>query len=117
MSHQEHKEQVAIFKWLSLQHPKVFNMTFAVPNGGNRTKMQNVRLKAEGLKAGVPDFMIMVSRGGYHGLCIEYKTKTGSASPAQREWIGKLNDEGYLAVICKGIDEVMALINSYLKQT
>ena len=115
MKDNEHKQQVALFKWLRLQHPKAYALTFAVPNGANTGQRQGAYMKAEGLKSGVPDIMMMVPGGGFHGLCIEYKTEKGRPSPAQLEWLDKLGGAGYMAAMCKGLDAAMETINSYLK--
>lgn len=95
---------------------------FAIPNGtflnGNklqRAKQMN-RLKAEGLKVGVPDTFIPIASNGYHGLFIEMKRKKGSATSAeQKAWIISLNAQGYKAVICKGADEAIRVLEEYLK--
>ena len=36
-------------------------------------------------------------------------------SPAQKEWIEKLNSVGYRAVVCYGADEAIREIKNYLE--
>ena len=46
---------------------------------------------------------------------IELKTKKGRLSPYQKHWIEDLNNKGYLAQCCKGVEEAMDLIDWYLR--
>lgn len=79
----------------------------------NRTEA--AKLKGEGVRAGVPDLCLPVSRGGYHGLYIELKRISGGrVSPEQRKWLESLRQEGYMAVVCHGWDEARHTIESYL---
>lgn len=114
----EGNEQTMFFTWLRMQHPFVFSMTYHPPNGGFRSKPEAARFKAQGVKAGVPDICIAVARGGYFGLYIEFKAtppKDSVVSPAQKEWLIKLEMCGYKAVLCKGFDSIKAEVESYLK--
>lgn len=113
----EHLEQVALFQWarknLSV-HPELDAM-FAVPNGGARNPITAKRLKAEGVKAGVPDIFLMAARGGYHGMVIELKRVGGGRLTAEQcRWLAMLGDEGYLAVVCHGWVEAKDHIIQYL---
>ena len=70
----------------------------AIPNGGKRAISVAKKLKAEGVKRGVPDLFIPELK-----LWVEMKkVKGGSTSKEQKEWILYLNDCGYKAVVCKG---------------
>ena len=66
----EHAEQVALFKWAEFAAARWPELTLmhAIPNGGHRNKITAARLKAEGVRAGVPDICLPVARGGWHGL-------------------------------------------------
>ena len=88
---------------------------FAIPNGGARHIAVAVKLKAEGVKAGVPDLMLPVSRKGYNGLFIEMKTEEGSEQPNQKKWRETLIGNGYLSVVCKGWDSARSEIMGYLQ--
>src|SRR5262245_46077094 len=71
----EHVEQVALFKWAARNQGRepLLCLLFAIPNGGKRDKVTAARLKAEGVKAGVPDICLPVARMGYYGFWIEMK--------------------------------------------
>lgn len=111
----EHAEQCALVEaiaWHANQRPALA-LLYAIPNGGARHKATAGRLKAEGVRAGVPDLCLPVARGGYHGLYIELKARHGRASEVQRWWLGRLAAEGYHAAVCWGCDDAERLILAY----
>ena len=123
----EHQEQVLLFQWASLNeaiYPELKNL-FAVPNGGKRPQKRGsngkmysptaVRLKAEGLKAGVPDVFLDVPKGNYHGLRIEMKYGKNTTTPEQKNWIERLSKYGYYVAICHSFEEAQSIILAYLK--
>lgn len=112
----EHAEQVTLFR-MAKYHAKRWpelDLMFAIPNGGDRHPAVAGKLKAEGVKAGVPDIFLPVPRGGWSGLFIELKTRGGRATQTQREWLDALHLQGYLSVICKGADEAWSVMQRYL---
>lgn len=114
----EAQEQTSLFEWASLQQRKFpeLNMLYHIPNGGSRNKIEAARLKAEGVKAGVPDLCLPVACGKYHGLYIELKRKKGGRiSEKQSAWIDALGKRGYKAVVCHGWEEAARSILEYLE--
>ena len=113
----EHAEQVAIFEWAKLNmatHPQLINM-FAIPNGGQREHRTGTMLKREGVRSGVPDIALMYPCNGYHGLFIELKRRDGGkVSSTQQDWINRLNQAGYLAIVAYGAKEAVQIIKDYL---
>jgi len=108
----EHEEQSAFIKWCSM---KGINMIFAIPNAAKRGWKTASMMKAEGMKAGVPDLFIAMPKNGYHGLFIEMKRiKGGSLSTEQKQWICELNRQGYKAEVCQGCDMAIKVIEAYL---
>jgi len=119
----EHQEQVEVNKYCTRNNI----LMFAIPNGGHRHKKTASDLKAEGVKAGVPDMFIAVPNKYYAGLFIELKRrakslKSGkksfagiSISDSQDEWIDKLNNQGYRAIVCYGADEAIETIDEYME--
>ena len=91
---------------------------FAIPNGGKRGdgKIQARRgaeMKAEGVKAGVPDLMWPIPRGGYHGLWIEMKTPTGRIRKEQTEFLAFAALHGYRTDVCRSWHEAARIIETY----
>lgn len=114
----EHIEQSALFYWAKLREPHTpeLALLFAIPNGGHRHKAVAAKLKAEGVKAGVPDVCLPVPRGQYHGLYIELKAPGGRATDLQRNWLLALGAQGYFTRLCVGWEEAKKTIEDYLRQ-
>lgn len=91
-------------------------LIFAIPNGGSRNKLEAVKLKREGVKAGVPDLFVPVARRGFHGLFIEMKYGKNKTTAKQDEWLNDLNREGYLAKVCHGYREAVELLEYYFSE-
>ncbi|MFC1879813.1 VRR-NUC domain-containing protein [Chloroflexota bacterium] len=125
----EHSEQVAIFQWAELQKGAMpeLALLFAIPNGaklpwrrnkrGKRYSPEATRLKAEGLKSGVPDICLPVPRAGWHGLFIELKVGKNKPTTEQETWLDRLFEQGYCAVVCYGSDDAINFITRYLEAT
>lgn len=102
----EHDEQARVVTWAKWQ-PR--------PNGGSRHRVEAARLKAEGVKRGMPDLFLAIPCEGHHGLFIEMKRKKGGrVSDAQNVMIDRLNAEGYQTCVCYGADEAITAIKTYL---
>lgn len=112
----EAEEQEIVIQWARLaeaQYPALA-LLFHVPNGGERPVQAGVAMKRAGTKAGVPDLVLPVASGGYHGLFIELKAQGGRLAPAQDWWLSYLRSNGYKAVVCVGADEAIRTIETYL---
>jgi hypothetical protein len=110
----EHAEQVATVTWWRYQYPKFAKCLWAIPNGGARHIRTAVKLKAEGVVAGVPDLFLMIPKNGWHGLFIEMKIKGGKVSDNQKEFMGLATLLGYQSVVCYGFDDAKNAITAYL---
>lgn len=122
----EHTEQVHVFHWAAAVgklYPEIA-LLFAIPNGGHRNLLVARKMKAEGVKAGVPDMFLPVARGGFHGMFLELKTEVnrpkrggkGGLSDLQTQWLADLRDQGYRAEVAYGAREAIAMIEGYLTQ-
>ncbi len=120
----ESGEQTALFAWAALEGQNVpeLKLMFAIPNGGKRDKITGARMKAEGVKPGVPDVFLPIPRGKWHGLFIELKRMgdkeakraKGTASGKQLEWKDSLQAQGYGVAICVGWQAATEVIKQYL---
>ncbi len=72
------------------------------------------KLKAEGVKAGVPDLCLPIANDDYNGLFIEMKAAKGRVQPTQKQWLEDLNENGYLAVVCYGFEDAKKVISNYM---
>lgn len=116
----EHDEQVNLIQWFRFKS-ELFGISeqllFAIPNGGQRNIITASKLKAEGVKAGVPDLFLAYPNRRHCGLFIEMKRESnGRVSDAQKGFLKLLNETGYLAVVCKGWQAAADTIEQYLKE-
>lgn len=109
----EHDTQKAFFAWASYQKFPGIELLHAIPNGGERHGAVAGKLKAEGVKPGVPDVSWPVARGGFIGLAIEFKHGDGAPSKEQRVRIDSLQREGWLVAVCWSWDAAARLLSGY----
>ena len=113
----EEIEQTCLFRWAALEsgaHPELA-LLHAIPNGGKRSKSEAARMKAAGVKPGVPDMFLPVAREGCHGLYIELKRRDGGrVSTEQTAWMEALARQGYKTALCHGWDAAREEIQRYL---
>ena len=116
MNHPEDLMQTALFRWAKLEEGKYpeLKLMHHVPNGGKRGIKEAARLKAAGVKAGVPDVVLPVSRGGYHGLYIELKAGKNRPTAEQTEWLTALGRNGYRTAVCYTLDDAIREVKAYL---
>lgn len=106
----ESMAQIKTVAWFRKTYPGV--KIFAIPNGGRRSPSEALRLKNEGVSAGVPDLFVPE-----WGLWIEMKKETGGkVSPAQSEWLGYLEEIGHTAIVCPGFDAAKTAICAFSAQ-
>ena len=121
----EHQEQVRLISWSkgnALLAFRELELLYAVPNGGKRNIKVASKLKAEGVRAGVPDLHLPVARGGFHSLYVEMKTVDkkpkrggkGGVSDLQLWWHRKLTEQGHKVTVCYGANEAKAALTDYL---
>ena len=65
----EEIEQTCLFRWAALEsgaHPELA-LLHAIPNGGKRSKSEAARMKAAGVKPGLPAFYFPLPGKGVNG--------------------------------------------------
>ena len=113
----EHDEQANLITWAAMhehEHPGL-EMLFAIPNGGHRHIRVAAKMKAEGVKAGVPDLFLPVPRGDYHGLFIEMKFGKNKPTAHQRHWLEMLEWHGYKTAVCYWFLDARDVLIDYLE--
>ena len=114
----EHQSQVAVFQWAKLMEKRwpELKLMFAIPN---QTPGRSIGgwayMKAEGLRAGVPDIFLPVAHGGFFGLWIEMKSANNKPTAEQWGWIGALRLQGYQCRVCWSSAEAIAALTDYLE--
>lgn len=126
----EHEYQVQVIDWANLmakgKYP-VLKWLYAVPNGARTARSTANKLKAEGMKAGVPDLCLPYPMKRqpdnhpaclywWHGLYIEMKSRDtrGRVSKEQQEWLDYLSSVGYRVETAFTSEEAIKAIEEYL---
>lgn len=114
----EHQLQKAVVQHAQMRArlDPLWGLLFAVPNGGARDAVTGAILKAEGVRRGVPDLCLPVSRPGYPGgLFIEMKVPGNRPSKDQKWWHRALISAGHVVEVCYSAGEAIKIIEAYLK--
>lgn len=111
---QEHYQQVVIFNTLEVDYPSIYELAYAVPNGGKRSKKTAFEMVAEGAKKGLPDMGIDCARGVYHGFRLELKSGRNTASVDQVDYADRLRNEGYCVVFAWEAEQALIAILEYM---
>jgi len=100
----ELSEQIALADVLDRARPRLD--WFHVPNGGYRNRQEAVMLRRSGVKAGVPDVVILTpALGAIRGAVVELKRKGGVPSdvrPDQIAWLDRFRAVGFVPVVAYG---------------
>lgn len=112
----ESVEQQQLFEWAAWQSGScpLLMLMHHIPNGGLRNKAVAGKLKAEGVKPGVPDVCLPVPRGRYHGLYFEMKRHGETTTEQQDKWLAALAGQGYKTAVCHGCEEAILLVCEYM---
>ncbi|HMW08411.1 MAG TPA: VRR-NUC domain-containing protein [Leptospiraceae bacterium] len=76
-----------------------------------------VRKHTKGMRnrEGTSDIIILEPRKGFHGMCLEIKTASGTLSKEQKDFLHRMALKNYHAIEAYGIDECFELIREYLE--
>lgn len=112
-NHFEDDHQKALFQYAA--YLKLLKWFHAIPNGGKRNVREAVRLKAQGVKAGVHDTFLPKPRGVYHGCYLELKHGKNKLSAKQIEFAIAVVADGYCSFTCYSSEEAEEALKMYLK--
>jgi len=105
----EHMEQAALVMWFRRAYPGT--LIFAIPNGGMRSKSQAMKLKVEGVVAGIPDLFVPAWK-----LWVEMKKeKGGRLSDEQKIMFLYLESVGYYVIVGLGAEDARRKISQFIK--
>jgi len=86
---------------------------FHCPNGGSRNGIEAAKLKGMGVKAGIPDCLILDQQRDFCGMAIELKVGYNKPSEHQLSIFDKLVAANWLVVVSWSLDEVIEMIDYY----
>lgn len=104
--------QEAVARWLDASGVRWCH----VPNGEFRDPRTARRLKAQGVKPGVPDVLIFESPPNAPmavGAALELKTEDGRASRGQKDWLDALRLNLWEVAVVHGPDEAAAKLREW----
>ncbi|MCB5299278.1 VRR-NUC domain-containing protein [Yersinia intermedia] len=120
VNHQaETEEQAALIAWADktvINGICIGDYLIHIPNEGKRGPKAARDAKRLGLRKGVPDLFLALPRGGYAGLWIEMKALDGKPTLDQTQWLNKMNEMGYLAIINFSCVEAVKTITEYINK-
>lgn len=106
MTHED-RIQKAIVEFIRTAYPRY--ITFAIPNGGGRSKAQGAILKATGVLAGIPDLCVLMPG---KAIFIEVKTTKGRLSAVQKALKPRIEALGFPVHICRSIDDAAEVMRA-----
>lgn len=103
-----------------MQYAKMYlrgdsDLVFSIPNEAKRSFAVVAHMKKLGLTKGVPDVMVAIPRGNFHGLFIEFKSAKGRVRPEQAAFHEKLKARGYCVTVCRDAREAIDFFRNYLE--
>jgi len=113
----EGRIQAECYQYFWNNYPQYRGLYFAVPNENTRSDsniITGAQRKAMGVYHGVSDTLMLIPRGGYHGLCIEYKDEHGKQSQYQIAWQALVENQGYRYEVCRSLEQFKSIIREYL---
>lgn len=115
----EDLHQMALISWadnyLTRKKYPELKWLFHAANGGKRHIATAVKLKKMGVRAGVFDLCLPISRNGYHALWIELKYGKNKPTKEQLEFMAWQEVEGAKCVVCWDWQDAKVEIENYLK--
>lgn len=114
----EHDEQVVLHNSVEASKRKHKNilLNYAVPNGGDRNARVGKKLKAEGVKRGIPDYVVIMINFTLYIEMKRAKKSLSSVSKEQKEAIEQINKSNTsIARVAYGAKEAIELVKFYAK--
>lgn len=115
----EHAEQVSVIQWWASYCGTVGldeRALMAIPNGGARHPAVGAKLKAEGVRPGVPDLFLALPCRDFHGAWFELKAMGGTMQDSQAQMATLLRGQGYNVVSVWGAQECIRAIEAYVRR-
>lgn len=112
----EDTEQAAVIQWSQYHMGRYPELKWLhhCPNGGSRNRLEAVKLKQMGVKAGVADLCLPYPKGIYCGLYIEMKYGQNRQQDTQKEFLKDMEAVGHFVATCYSADTAIKVIEEYL---
>jgi hypothetical protein len=103
--------QASVFAEIDLRanQDPCWRYIFHCPNGGHRDVRVAAKLKAQGVRRGIPDVLWPIPRGKFVGMAIELKANGNKTTNEQSEWLEWLTANGWFACVIHDDPETVML--------
>lgn len=111
----EETEQIHLMIWcryMETRFPELETI-YHIPNEGKRSAMGGGKLKEMGLREGMPDLCLPISRCAFATLYIEMKKIGGKPTEKQIDKLEMLERYGNAVAICEGAEQAEKVIEAY----
>lgn len=111
----EDTEQIAVIQWTQYNMNRYPELKWLhhIPNGGSRNRLEAVKLKQMGVKAGVSDLCLPYPKGIYCGLYVEMKFGSNRQQDTQKEFLADMAAAGHFVATCYSAEEAISIITEY----
>lgn len=116
----EGKIQASCYQYFWNTYPQYRGLYFAVPNENSRADSNAITgaiRRSMGVYHGVSDTILLLPRGRFHALLIEYKDEKGIQSEHQKAWQRLVESNGYRYEVCRSLEQFQIIIREYLALT
>lgn len=113
----ESEMATALVRWFDYAHKGLgcpsADLLIHCKNEGKQSPIAGARMKAQGVRSGVSDYLLLVARREFHGLALELKAPNGKLSQAQADWLDLVQNQGFEACVAYSLTEAMEHIVWY----
>jgi hypothetical protein len=113
--HPEQQEAEEFFRLVELERIERRPELVLLFHIGNEriSKAQAGKMKAAGVRAGVPDYLVCYPSADYKGLALELKAKNGSLSKEQKYILSRFSDYLWFSCCAWGAHEAWRALQTY----
>lgn len=114
----EDRLQMSCKYWFDCQYPQYRLLLHHSPNEGLLLQhdKDGAKRKAMGMRAGFPDFILLLPNREHPYLAIELKSEKGRQSEHQKEYQRAVESVGGLYVIVRRVDDFVAIVRNYIER-
>lgn len=108
--------QQLVLKYIKA-HPhlnRYFDLIIHYPSEGKRSIYFGRLLKSLGMKKGVVDLFIAVTKRGYGGAWIELKSADGVLTKEQKKFLADMKEQNFFTFCAWSVEEAIDILEWYL---
>lgn len=103
--------------WFDRHYPELRLLLHHSPNEGRRSIVEGAHLKASGMRTGFPDLVLLIPSGEWAWLAMEFKSKCGRMTEAQKKYADYLPKHGVKHRVVRTFDDFVNLVSAYVSQS